>query len=100
MYTIPFVDNREPFTVGFQIGPHNINQLPPGRIRIARFSSVFNPTKGYGYYAEIYFRRFIRIWYNKVVLKRRKKEKIMALLSLSKKEFANQDILRKICEYI
>lgn len=84
MNTVVFIDNGKPFTCGFRLHNNNWFYAPRGRIRLARFNSSFSPNKGYGYYGDIYLRRFIRIWKNKIVLKRRKLEKNGAFMYFQK----------------
>lgn len=100
MNTVVFIDDGKPFTCGFRLHSNNWFYAPRGRIRLARFNSSFSPNKGYGYYGDIYLRRFIRIWKNKIVLKRRKLEKKMALLCISKNKNANSDIVKHIMDFL
>ena len=98
--TILFIDNGNPFTCGFQLNNKNCFYAPHGRIRLARFNASFAPHKGYGYYGDIYLRMFIRIWKNKIVLKRRKLEKKMAMLCISQNTNTNSDIVRYIMDFL
>jgi hypothetical protein len=49
--------------VGFQLNKNNYWYSPNGIIRIARFTASFSPY--YGYYGDIYMKRFIRLWKKK-----------------------------------
>jgi hypothetical protein len=100
MRTILFVDTGRPFTCGFHLVRHNWLRAPSGRIRIARFENSFSPCDGRGYYGDIYLRRFIRIWKNNTVTKRRRMEKKMIVLCVSKKRVLNEDVLRYIVEFL
>ena len=102
MYTsILFIDNGGPFTCGFRLNSKNWFYAPHGRIRLARFDSLFSPKYGHGYYGDIYLRKFIRIWKNKVIIsKRRKIEKKMAILCTSKKQILNYDVIRHIVGFL
>lgn len=100
MYTRIFVDTGRPFTCGFQLSRHNWFRAPSGRIRIARFDNSFSPIEGRGYYGDIYLRRFIRIWKNNTVGQRRRMEKKMTVLCITKKRILNEDMLRYIVEFL
>ena len=101
MNTILFVDNKIPFTCGFRLSSLNWLYAPYGRIRIARFETSFSPNTGYGYYGDIYLKQFIRIWKNKIILKKKRQiEKKMTILCISKKNILNQDVLRYIISYL
>jgi hypothetical protein len=100
MQTLLFVDNGHPFQCGFQLSKHNFHYSPPGRIRVARFETAFSPLIGFGYYGDVYLRRFIRTWKKKVILKRRNKDKKMAVLYISKKNMVPKDILRYIVDFL
>ena len=63
--TIMFVEtpgDSGKMIVGFTLHKLNYLKAPKGIIRIARFDNAFWPEKNYGYYADIYFRKFIRKW--------------------------------------
>ena len=100
MYTRLFIDTGPPFRCGYQLARYNWLHAPPGRIRIARFENSFSPDEGRGYYADIYLRRFIRLWRNKSVGKRRRLEKKMTVLCISTKRVLNEDVLRYIVEFL
>jgi len=94
------VDGK-PFYCGFRVHSKNWHQAPPGRLHIARFENLFSPIDGYGYYGDIYFNKFIRKWRDKVILKKRRiVERIMTTLCILKKGFLNNDVLRKITEFL
>jgi hypothetical protein len=100
MYTRLFIDTGPPFRCGFQLYRYNWIYSPYGRIRIARFENSFSPDEGRGYYGDIYLRRFIRLWKNKTVTKKRKIEKINTVLCMTKKKIMNNDVMRYIIEFL
>jgi len=68
MNTIMFVetdDIKGKMRVGFHLRNFNYHYAPTGIIRIARFEQSFCPEKNYGYYGDIYMKRFIRKWKTK-----------------------------------
>lgn len=100
MQTRVFVDIL-PGSCGFQLCSQNLRFAPPGRLRVARFQTSFNPGLGFGYYGDIYLRRFIRKWRRYVVDKIRKKMEVkMAYLCISPTRIGNPDIIRYITQYI
>jgi hypothetical protein len=102
MHSLLFVEiDGEPFSCGFRVNKTNLHQAPPGKLHIARFETCFSPMDGHGYYGDSYLRQFIRKWRDKVILKKRRYvEKIMTILCISKKQILNNDVLRKITEFI
>jgi len=65
MKTIMFVetsDNEGRMVVGFQLNKENFYRVPKGKIRIARFEYMFCPDNNFGYYGDIYMKKFIRKW--------------------------------------
>lgn len=65
MRTLLFVErpeNKGRMIVDFQLCDGNYHYSPEGIIRIARFSSLFSPSKNRGYYGDIYMKQFIRKW--------------------------------------
>jgi len=103
MITLLYIEEEpeKQFYCGFRIHSKNWYEAPHGRIRIARFETCFCPTSGHGYYGDIYFNKFIRKWRDNVILKKRRYvEKIMTILCISKKQILNNDVLRKITEFI
>ena len=101
MHSLLFVEiDGEPFSCGFRVNKTNLHQAPPGKLHIARFETCFSPMDGHGYYGDSYLRQFIRKWRYKVIMKKRIVEKIMTTLCISKKQILNNDVLRKITEFI
>jgi len=100
MNTILFIDDKIPFTCGFRLNSLNWLYAPSGRIRVAKFETSFSPHTGQGYYGDIYLRQFIRIWKNKIIMKKRQIEKKMTILCISKKNILNQDVLKYIISYL
>lgn len=101
MKSILFVEiDGKPFSCGFRVNKTNLHQAPPGRLHIARFEACFYPMEGHGYFGDIYLRQFIRKWRDKVIAKRRYAEKITTILCISKNRTLNNDVLRKITEFI
>lgn len=100
MKTILFVDTGSPFTCGFRLVRHNWLRAPYGRIRIARFENSFSPIDCRGYYGDVYLRQFIRTWKNNTVGKRRRMEKKMTVLCITKKRILNEDVLRCIVDFL
>ena len=83
---------------GFQLNSLNFYRVPQGRIRIARYTSAFSPKDGMGYYADIYFRQFIRKWKHYTMTKlRRLREKQMSLWLHPQ---LNNDVLSVIGNFI
>jgi len=63
MKTIMFVERQEDIgkmIVGFQLCDFNYFYAPKGIIRIARFMYSFDPMNNRGYYADTYFKIFVR----------------------------------------
>jgi len=79
--TILFVETptmKGKMTVGFQLNKTNYWYSPNGIIRIARFTQSFSPY--YGYYGDIYMKRFIKLWKKKTYENiQRKKDKSIAM---------------------
>ena len=48
--------------VGYLLNKATWFYAPKGLVRIARFDNAFWPDTNKGYYADIYFKRFIRKW--------------------------------------
>jgi len=83
---------------GYQLTHRNFDWCPPGRIRIARYETAFDPEKGRGYYGDIYLRGFIRKWkWIAYIKKRRQFEKRMTILCLPNMP---SDLVRAIGEFI
>lgn len=59
-----------PGECGFQLTSRTFKYMPPGRIRVARYSTAFMPHKGKGYYGDIYLRRLVRVC--KLVVEKRR----------------------------
>jgi hypothetical protein len=95
MNTILFVEkpeDKEKMVIGFQLNKENFYRVPRGKIRIARFESLFWIEKNMGYYGDTYMKQFIRKW------KKITKENIQR-----RKDIANAKNLLKIrpfCFYI
>ena len=101
MPTMIFVDNSAPYTIGFQITRRNLHYAPPGKWRIARFSTAFFPTNGLGYYSDIYIRKFLRHWKSRFLLhKKRRLEKYNSILSLQKATPMIDDVIRYTSEFL
>jgi hypothetical protein len=90
-------ENKGKMMVDFQLHNFNYYYAPHGIIRIARFSTSFTPY--YGYYGDIYMKRFIRKWKSKTYENiQRKKDKQMAEEVLAGK--FNNDIHGVIMEFL
>jgi len=85
--------------VGFQLNKENFYRVPKGKIRIARFESMFYPDNNLGYYGDIYMKKFIRKW--KKIAKeetQRKKDKINAKIVF--KNTICYDMYNQIVEFL
>lgn len=102
MQTLLFMEhNLNTYGVcGFQLSRQNVGYAPIGRLHIARFDTAFIPSRGLGYYGDIYMRSFIRKWKSKVISNKRQFERKMAILCLSTKRVLNEDTLRCIIDYL
>lgn len=63
MKTIMFIEPQKDsgkMIVGFHYNSHNYFYAPKGIIRIARFMNSFDPMNNRGYYADTYFKIFLR----------------------------------------
>ena len=85
-----------PFMCGFQLKSSNWNYAPRGRIRYVRYESCFSPQNGYGYYADIYLREFIRAWKRKTFKRRNIR---LALLCGLRQNWVH-DITYHICLFL
>lgn len=93
-----FVDD-DSSGIGYQLTRKNFTHVPPGRIRIGRFTTGFLPNHGLGYYSETYLRQLVRTWKHKTLLrKQRRLEKYTTLLCLSDR--LPHDLLRPIVDYL
>jgi hypothetical protein len=82
MKTIMFVERQEDIgkmIVGFQLCDFNYFYAPKGIIRIARFMYSFDPMNNRGYYADTYFKIFVRKC-KRFILRKREREKEIKLL--------------------
>ena len=101
MQSILFIEvDGKPFSCGFRFNKTNWHKAPTGRLHIARFEACFHPMEGHGYFGDSYLRQFIRKWRHKVIVKRRHIERTMTILCISKNRTLNNDVLRKITEFI
>ena len=97
MHTLLLVENA---SSGFQLARHNFYRVPPGRIRIARYTTAFWPSNGFGYYGDIYLRAFIRKWkYISITRKRRIFEKKCTLV-LSRNTPLVMDTLSVVASFL
>ena len=86
MKTIMFVERQEDIgkmTVGFQLCDFNYFYAPKGIIRVARFMYSFNPMNNRGYYADTYFKIFVRKCKRFILRKRERNKAINSLLYLN-----------------
>jgi len=92
-----------PLTCGYQFSSNHFRHypfihVPQGQIRIARYTTSFDPSHGRGYYAETYLRELIRRWKRKTVIKNRRiLERRMTLVALHKTCLVD-DVIRSIAE--
>jgi hypothetical protein len=83
MNTIIFVERQEDIgkmIVGFQLCHFNYFYAPKGIIWIARFQNSFNPINNMGYYADTYFKIFVRKCKQFLLRKRERRKAIDALV--------------------
>jgi hypothetical protein len=83
MKTIMFIERQEDIgkmIVGFQLCNFNYFYAPKGIIRIARFMNSFNPMNNRGYYADTYFKIFLRKCKRFIQRKRERNKAINALV--------------------
>lgn len=87
MNTIIFIET-EKNSVGIWLSKNNINDAKGKKIRVARFTTCFNPEKNFGYYSETYLKLLIHRWkfYKKM------KNKILFDLLYSLKKFPDEII--------
>lgn len=86
MNTIMFVERQEDIgkmIVGFQLCNFNYFYAPKGIIRVARFMNSFNPMNNRGYYADTYFKIFIRKCKRFILRKRERRKAIDTLVYLN-----------------
>ena len=86
MKTIMFIETQEDtgkHIVGFQYADHNYFRAPKGVIRIARFMNSFDPINNRGYYADTYFKIFVRKCKRFLLRKRERNSAINALVYLN-----------------
>jgi len=86
MVTIMFVETQQDsgkHVVGFQYNSHNYFYAPKGIIRIARFMDSFHPINNRGYYADTYFKIFVRKCKRFIQRKRERNKAINALVYLN-----------------
>ena len=90
-----FVDNSPPFQIGYQLTRNNLKHAPPGRIRVARFTTGFLPDHGLGYYSDTHLRRLVRAWKR---VRQRRLEKYTTILCLSNR--IPYDLYRYITHFL
>jgi hypothetical protein len=86
MKTIMFIETQQDsgkHVVGFQLCNFNYFRAPKGIIRIARFMNGFDPMNNRGYYADTYFKIFIRKCKRFIQRKRERRKAINALVYLN-----------------
>ena len=94
-------ENRGRMIVDFRLFKYNYQNAPEGIIRIARFSSMFSPCNHFGYYGDIYMKRFIRKWKLKTYENiQRRQDKIMARIVLEKQNTPTKMICSYMKKYI
>jgi hypothetical protein len=98
MLTIMFVE-AEGVQNGYQLTSKNFYRAPKGRIRIARFTTSFWPEIGLGYYADTYFRAFIRKWKYVILRRKRLLDKWHAVL-LEKNTPLGMDTLSSVASFL
>jgi hypothetical protein len=86
MKTIMFIETQKDsgkMSVGFHYNGHNYFYAPKGIIRIARFMNSFDPMNNRGYYADTYFKIFLRKCKRFIQRKRERNIAINALVYLN-----------------
>ena len=97
MNTIVFIEQKSG-QCGYQLNKKNLLISPPGKIRIARFDTSFWPSRGLGYYSDVYLHLLVRkCKHYALYLKTRKLTINNMYVILSK---LNQDTYNYIIEFL
>ena len=83
--------------IGIHVNIDNWALVPKGRLHLARFENSFYPMGGQGYLGDRYWNQFKQNWKARV---KSKKERFSTIYCLLKKNILNEDVIKKIAEYI
>lgn len=103
MNTIMFVEkpeDKEKMVIGFQLNKENFYRVPRGKIRIARFESLFWIEKNFGYYGDIYMKQFIKICKKKTKENIQRRKDIVNANKLLENNKICFDIFNEIIKYL